>query len=123
MRLVSPKITPLPSESPNEKIPAHVWRKLSDCGEKAAERLCEMLSDEKFHKLRGSDKTNLIRMAFEYAYGKPDAPLKRSVNLNLSSDNSDAVQSAMAKLAAAVPEYDAATIDNDTGEISPAGSD
>ena len=45
-------------------------------------------------------------MAFEYAYGKPDAPLKRSVSLNLSSSNADAVQAAMAKLASAAPDYD-----------------
>ena len=99
------KIVPI-VPSPNEKIPAHVWRKLSACGEKAAERLQEMLASKNFHQLRGSDKTALIRMAFEYAYGKPDAPLKRSVSLNLSSDNTDAIQAAMTKLANAAPDYD-----------------
>ena len=103
--LAKPKIVSI-VPSPNEKIPNHVWTILSECGETAAERLQEMLTDRHFHGLRGSDKANLIRMAFEYAYGKPDAPLKRSVNLNLSSDSTDAVQAAMAKLAAAVPAYD-----------------
>ena len=92
--------------SPNEKIPDHVWRILSDCGEVAAQRLQEMLASDRFHTLRGSDKANLIRMAFEYAYGKPDAPLKRSVSLNLSTSSADAVQAAMAKLASAAPSYD-----------------
>lgn len=103
--LVSHKVVSI-VPSPNEKIPDKVWKILSGCGEKAADRLQEMLASEHFHNLRGSDKTNLIRMAFEYAYGKPDAPLKRSVNLNLSSSNTDAIQSAMLKLANAVPDYD-----------------
>ena len=103
--LVSPKIVSI-VPSPNEKIPDKVWKLLSASGEKAAERLQEMLASKNFHQLRGSDKTNLIRMAFEYAYGKPDAPLKRSVSLNLSSSNADAVQAAMAKLASAAPDYD-----------------
>ena len=95
--------------STNDKIPPHVWALLSQCGEAAAVRLHALLADtKKFNSLKGSEQSQLIRMAFEYSYGKPDAAIKRSINFNLTSDDADAVQAAMTRLVASADseEYD-----------------
>jgi hypothetical protein len=93
-------------QSPSERIPDHVWRKLAKSGDSAVTRLEAMLNEENFAKLKGSEQIALIRLGIEYAFGKPEAPIKRSIVANVG-DNVDAVFSSMAKLAskAELPEY------------------
>jgi hypothetical protein len=91
----------------NERIPAHVWEVLQECGEEAAYRLRELLQSEKFNKLGASNQAQLIRLGFEYVYGKPETPTKQKVSTKLTGDQADAVAASLANLAgnAQLPEY------------------
>ena len=90
-----------------DRIPDHLWSLVQEIGEHALNRLFEIVSSPTFYKYRGSDQTKLLMMAIERAYGKPDAPVRKSVNLNLSSSDNDAVNAALARLSDNVdlPEY------------------
>ena len=89
-------------------IPRHVWKMLQEGGELAAERLLEMLNLANFHELKATEKARLIDMALTRAYG---LPVRRSVNVELQSENADAVAAALADLHAALPESEKRPID------------
>jgi len=97
-------------QSPSERIPDHVWRKLARSGDSAASRLEAMLRENNFKRLKGSEQIALIRLGLEYAFGKPEAPVKRVLNVS-ASDSDDAVFAAMQRLAAKalLPEYKTVT--------------
>lgn len=112
--------------SPSDRIPDHVWRTLARSGESAVTRLEGMLNERNFDKLKGSEKIALIRLGIEYAFGKPEAPVKRVITANVG-DNVDAVFASMQRLAskAALPEYkdlvgvaDAVEVEEDMPDFS-----
>ena len=90
-----------------DRIPDHLWSLVQEIGEHGLNRLFEIISSPTFYKYKGSDQTKLLAMAIERAYGKPDAPIRKSVNLNLSSSDTDAVNAALSRLSDNVdlPEY------------------
>ncbi len=93
---------PLPFDaSPGDDIPPHVWALLQEAGAKAAERLRDILGSQAFNSYAPTAKARLIELAMTRAYG---LPVKRSVNLSLSSDDADAVASSLAGLTDALPE-------------------
>jgi len=86
-------------------IPEHVWIMLQQAGEKAAERLLDILRAPSFPKLAPSSQARLIELAFVRAYG---LPVRRSVEINLSTSDADAVAASLAALADSLPERAAA---------------
>lgn len=90
---------------------------LQRAGDLGAERLSELLEDdEAWRSFKGSERANLVRLALEYAFGKPDAPIKREVSVQLTADSNDAVAKALRDMAVRsnLPEYAA------TGAVRPA---
>ena len=99
---------PTPIENAlKDRIPDHLWSLVQEIGEHALNRLFEIVSSSSFHRYKGSDQTKLLAMALERAYGKPDAPVRKSLSLNLNTSDSDAVNAALARLSdtATLPEY------------------
>ena len=87
--------------APQEGIPPHVWALLQEAGEEAAQRLTELLQPIRFNKLAGSVQRALLDLALTRAYG---LPVRRSVNVSLTSDDSDAVAASLADLRDSLPE-------------------
>lgn len=85
-------------------IPAHVWQSLQDAGELAAARLVEVLRSPAFKSYAPSAQRGLIELALTRAYG---LPIRRALNLNLSSNDADAVAASLDDLRAALPEFGA----------------
>lgn len=85
-------------------IPAATWRLLQEAGHVAAERLHDLLANDKgWKRLKPADQARLIELAFNRAYGPP---IKRQARLELSGRVSDAVADSLASLSAIdLPEY------------------
>lgn len=84
-----------------EGIPAHVWTMLQTAGELAAQRLVELLRSPSFKQYSPQAQRGLIELALTRAYG---LPIRRAVNLNLSSTDADAVAASLADMAQHLPE-------------------
>ena len=83
-------------------MPEHVQDIISKTGEQAAHQLHRLLHDPQFASYRVSDQLAAMTLAFNRAYGLPENnSVSKSISLNLNSDNSDAVASALRKMALA----------------------
>lgn len=80
-----------------DSVPAHVWTTLQAAGERAADKLLDMLSSKKFDRLRPSEQARLVELALNRAYGPP---IKREMSLTLTGNVSDAVAASLATLSA-----------------------
>ena len=87
--------------APDAGIPAHVWAMLQTAGEQAAERLVELLEPRRFNALPGSVQRALLDLALTRAYG---LPVRRSVEVRLSSSDTDAVAASLSALRDSLPE-------------------
>lgn len=56
-----------------DEMPADVWELVQENGRVATERLHEILTSERFKRLRASDQAKLIKLAQDRAYGVPTA--------------------------------------------------
>lgn len=56
-----------------DEMPADVWELVQENGRVATERLHEILTSERFKRLRSSDQARLIKLAQDRAYGIPAA--------------------------------------------------
>jgi len=92
--------------APTDRIPPAVWASLCASGEAAVVALKTMLQPEQFSALSGGEQLAVIKLALEYAYGKPEGPIKRKIVVE-TGGSGDAVAAAMAALAdrTALPEY------------------
>jgi hypothetical protein len=90
-----------------DRMPDAVWHLLQGAGVTAANRLQDMLKPIAFKALASKDKMRLIELALSRAYGRPDAGVKRSVQVNLSATGADAVAASLERLSIAtdLPEY------------------
>jgi hypothetical protein len=92
----------LPSASPlGADIPPHVWNLLQQAGELAAQRLVQIIQSPRFTSYAPSAQRGLIELALTRAYG---LPVRKALNLNLSSSDADAVAASLADLAGNLPE-------------------
>lgn len=82
-------------------IPDHVWNMLQEAGEEAARRLRDMLQGPAFASFKPTERTRLIELALTRAYG---LPVRRSVEVKLSSDDADAVAASLLSLGESLPE-------------------
>jgi len=82
-------------------VPAHVWRTLQAAGEEAAQRLLSILRSPQFASYAPTAQKALIELALTRAYG---LPVRRSIEVNLSTDDADAVAASLASLRDALPE-------------------
>jgi hypothetical protein len=104
-------------------LPAHVAATLAKAGEKAAQRLLELLAGPRFDRFRPSEQRALIELALTRAYG---LPVRREVSVTLSSSDSDAVAASLASLAGRpLPEYATATLQGglEARNVTPGGDD
>jgi hypothetical protein len=104
-------------------LPAHVAATLAKAGEKAAQRLLELLAGPRFERFRPSEQRALIELALTRAYG---LPVRREVSVNLSSSDSDAVAASLASLAGRpLPEYVNAALQGgqEARNVTPKGDD
>jgi len=85
-----------------DNVPADVWALVQDNGRLATERLNEILSSTRFHRMKASDQARFIKLAQDRAYGQPG-----QVNDNKKGVIVDLTAQEMAKLAkrADLPEY------------------
>ena len=85
-------------------IPPHVWAKLQEAGQKAAERLVDLLNSPGFLKLKASDQRGLLDLALTRAYG---LPVRRELKVELSSQEGDAIASSLNRLSSRItlPEH------------------
>jgi hypothetical protein len=97
----TPDATPDALPAPQEGIPPHVWATLQEAGEEAAQRLLELLQPHRFNTLAGSVQRALLDLALTRAYG---LPVRRSVSLELSATDADAVAASLIDLRASLPE-------------------
>jgi hypothetical protein len=86
----------------NPDIPPHVWAILQSAGETAAARLLQILQSPRFPDIAPSAQRGLIELALTRAYG---LPIRKALNLNLSSNDADAVAASLADLGDALPEH------------------
>lgn len=92
----------LPDASPlGADIPPHVWQMLQQAGELAAARLVQIIQSPRFTSYAPSAQRGLIELALTRAYG---LPIRKALNVNLSTSDSDAVAASLADLAANLPE-------------------
>lgn len=92
----------LPDTSPlGADIPPHVWHMLQQAGELAAARLVQILKSPRFAAYAPSAQRGLIELALTRAYG---LPIRKALNVNLSTSDADAVAASLADLAANLPE-------------------
>lgn len=82
-------------------IPPHVWALLQTAGEAAALRLVQVITSPKFATYAPSAQRGLIELALTRAYG---LPIRKSLSVNLSTSDSDAVAASLADLASNLPE-------------------
>jgi hypothetical protein len=83
-------------------IPPHVWNMLQEAGEAAASRLVELLTSPRFASYSPQSQRGLIELALTRAYG---LPIRKALNLNLSTSDADAVAASLADLAQSLPEH------------------
>ncbi len=107
-RKARPEETNVVTLSPSEDvtgapidIPAHVWATLQEAGEEAAQRLLELLRAPSFKSYAPTAQKALIELALTRAYG---LPVRRSVNVDLSTEDSDAIAASLIDLREALPE-------------------
>lgn len=91
--------------SPADGIPPHVWALLQSAGHEAAQKLLALLRSPTFSTFAPSSQARLIELALTRAYG---LPVRRSVSVNLNSDDADAVAASLLDLADNLPERRAA---------------
>lgn len=85
----------------NADIPPHVWQMLQQAGETAAARLVQILQSPRFASYAPSAQRGLIELALTRAYG---LPIRKALNVNLSSSDADAVAASLSDLAGSLPE-------------------
>ena len=76
-------------------IPDDVWALLQDSGKRAAERLYQMLDGAAFTSYSPTARARLIELALVRAYG---LPVKRSIDVSISTDDADAVAASLQAL-------------------------
>lgn len=84
-----------------DAIPPHVWETLQNAGEEAARRLYDLLRSPRFANYSPSAQARLIELGLTRAYG---LPVRRSIDLKLTSDDADAVAQSLIDLGASLPE-------------------
>lgn len=87
--------------APHDGIPPHVWETLQQAGEEAAQRLLSLLQSPRFNTFAPTAQKALIELAMTRAYG---LPVRRSVEVKLSSDDADAVAASLSALRDSLPE-------------------
>lgn len=102
----------------SEDIPPHIWQLLQNTGERAANRLYELLEPMRFAKLPASVQRGLLDLALTRAYG---LPVRRSVNVSLGKGDLDAVAASLADLTDNLPER--SPMGRTTGEVLDAVSE
>lgn len=114
---------PPPADMP-EHVPAHVWHLLQRSGEKAAEKLLDILTSASWAKLPTATQLRVIDLALTRAYGPP---IKREVSVALTGKVSDATSDALAAMSGQpLPEYRHHTSKgraDDAIDVTPEGSD
>lgn len=88
-------------------IPPHVWAMLQEAGEVAASRLVAILKSQAFMTYAPTAQKALIELALTRAYG---LPVRKALNVNLSTSDADAVAASLADLAQALPEHAAGRV-------------
>ena len=88
-------------------IPPHVWAMLQEAGEVAAHRLVQLLRSKAFLSYAPTAQKALIELALTRAYG---LPVRKALNVNLSTSDADAVAASLADLAQALPEHAAGRV-------------
>ena len=83
-------------------IPPHVWALLQSAGEIAAQRLVQVLKSPAFSTYAPSAQRGLIELALTRAYG---LPIRKALNVTLTSSDSDAVAASLADLSNSLPEH------------------
>lgn len=81
--------------------PERVWTMLQEAGEEAARLLLAELQSPAFKSYSGAVKRALIDLALTRAYG---LPVRRSIDVNLTSNDADAVAASLIALTDALPE-------------------
>ena len=74
---------------------------MQSAGEAAAQRLLDLLNSPSFTSYAPSAKARLIELALTRAYG---LPVRRSIDVQLSSSDADAVAASLDALRDALPE-------------------
>lgn len=102
----------LPGESqpamPLGSVPEHVAAVFMQVAEKAADRLNHMVSDDKvWRAMKPSEQKALIELVFLRAYG---APINRSLSVELTSDDADAVAKSLVAMHERLPEQRVRTV-------------
>lgn len=92
----------MPLASAAQDIPPHVWNMLQEAGELAAQRLVSILKGKAFMSYAPSAQRALIELALTRAYG---LPVRKALNVNLSTSDADAVAASLADLQQALPEH------------------
>jgi len=87
--------------SPSNDIPPHVWSLLAEAGEQAAVRLLEALRSPRWSSYAPTSQARLIELAMVRAYG---LPVRRSIDVTLTSSDADAVAQSLAALTQSLPE-------------------
>ena len=85
-------------------IPPHVWALLQEAGLAAAEALLDLIQSPRFRTYRPAEQRGLIELALTRAYG---LPVRRSISVELSSTDADAVAASLMGLHDALPERQA----------------
>lgn len=75
---------------------------LQTAGETAASRLVEILQSPRFASYAPSAQRGLIELALTRAYG---LPIRKALNLNLSTSDADAVAMSLSDLSQSLPEH------------------
>ncbi len=87
---------------PSEGVPAHVWPLLQQAGEAAAMRLVAIIRSASFMRMAPTAQKSFIELALTRAYG---LPIKKAIQVNLSSKDSDAVSASLNALIGDLPEF------------------
>lgn len=96
-------------------IPPHVWAMLQEAGEVAASRLVTILKSQAFMTYAPTAQKALIELALTRAYG---LPVRKALNVNLSTSDADAVAASLADLAQALPEHAAGRVRDSLNGVS-----
>lgn len=75
---------------------------LQEAGELAAQRLVELLQSPRFPAYSPQAQRGLIELALTRAYG---LPIRKALNLNLSTSDADAVAASLNDLVQNLPEH------------------
>lgn len=94
-------VSEMPASQLGADIPPHVWQMLQQAGELAAGRLVQIIQSPKFEHYAPSAQRGLIELALTRAYG---LPIRKALNVNLSSSDADAVAASLSDLASNLPE-------------------